>query len=525
MSAVADMREANSFDHATDTERRTRVVARLRALVGRALAASPFYLRDRSVLEALMTEHDETKFLRLYRDVTPLTKAELSNSFDRLITDRTLSMERCASFDASHSAGDEVLEAGDGGAVQVIKTSGTSGTVVYVVDRVANIRRVMASVLFRALFRYAYRTGLLAYFIPFARPVLRMFRRSTSGAKRRRRSLSFGERLGRIFRPAVLVFVHRGNRSVYRGTTKHSQPWFVRPLAHVELVSHETSLETILDRTEEIDPEFVFGLPSRLEWLARAQLRGELAIDPLAIYVGGETLRADLIALFHDAWPSAHVVNTYGATETKVIGIACPECRELHLLEDVVHLELYRDDGTETGVGETATHVYATSLRNELLPVLRYTMTDRIVPLADAGCRIRTRRIRVEGREPAFVWAKRTSGEWVPLNGRMLKERLVAIPGSSGFLLEYRELGSLRLRLVSNDDASAIEASAREALATWSSEQGGTLAEYFPHLGVEVVTTETWNRLGGKLDTILSSVVPDTLADAGDEPEDEGDVR
>jgi len=517
LSAFAEMRAAGRFDRADDGARRSLVVERLRALVTHALASSRFYLRDRAVLEALVVEHDETTFLRLYRDITPLTKDELCSSFDALVTDPSLTLDRCATFDASHAAGDAVLATGDGSAVQVIKTSGTSGTVVYIVDRVANIRRVMANVLFRALFRYAFRAGLLSYFLPFARPILRLFRASTGARKRRSHPLSFGERLARFFRPAVLVFVHRGNRSVYRGTTKHSQPWFVRPIAHIELVSHETSLETILDRTEAIDAEFIFGLPSRLEWLARAQLRGELSIDPLAIYVGGETLRADLVALFHEAWPRAHVVNTYGATETKVIAIACPDCRELHLLEDVVHLELYRENGTETGLDEIAEHVYATSMRNELLPVLRYTMTDRIAKLPDAGCRIRTPRIRVEGREPAFVWAKRESGEWVPLNGRMLKERLVAIPGTSGFLLEARELGTIRLRLVADGTDPSLESRAREALSSWSHEQGGTLAAFFPSVAIEVVSTEEWNRLGGKLNTIVATVLPDTLA--VDDPE------
>lgn len=513
MSAIGEMREANRFDHAEPEVRRANVVERLRALVAHALASSEFYRRDRAVLESLVVEHDEERFLRQFRDVTPLQKHELTSSFDTIVTDESLTLERCAGFDASHAAGDAVLTDGRGEAVQVIKTSGTSGTVVYIVDRVANIRRVMTTVLFRALFRYAFRTGLLAYFLPFARPLLRLFRRSPGVKKRRHGALSFGERLARFARPAVLVFVHRGNRSVYRGTTKHSQPWFVRPIAHIELVSHESSLDTILDRTEEIDPEFIFGLPSRLEWLARAQLRGELAIDPLAIYVGGETLRSDLVDLFTAAWPRAHVVNTYGATETKVIAIACPECRELHLLEDVVHLELYREDGTETGVGETADHVYATALRNQLLPVFRYAMTDRIVPLADAGCRIRTRRIRVEGREPAFVWARRATGEWVPLNGRMLKERLVALEASNGFLLDYREVGRIALRLVSSAaDPRSLEADARRALAAWAEDQGGSLDAFFPSVAIEVVPVEEFHRLGGKLDTIVATVVPDTLA-------------
>jgi phenylacetate-coenzyme A ligase PaaK-like adenylate-forming protein len=513
MSLVADLREANTFDHSDDRTRRRAVMERLRGVLARVHARSELYRRDRAVIEALLVEHDVDRFFLLYRDVTPLTKHDLANSFDKLVTDPGLTLEKCAAFDAAHTAGDGLLTTTEGGAHQVLKTSGTSGSVVYIVDRVANIKRVMANVLFRALFRYAYRTGLFAYFLPLFRPLLRTFRGRPLPKKRARATLSAGQRLLRALRPAVMVFVHRGNRSVYRGTTSHSQPWWVRALVHVELVSHESSLEAILDRAEDIDAEFIFGLPSRLEWLARAQQKGEIALDPLAVYVGGETLKPELVALFAEAWPRAHVVNTYGATETKATAIACPECREMHLLEDIVYLELYDDQGKQAAEGTAAEHVYATSLRNEVLPVLRYAMTDRIVRLPDAGCRLRTTRIRVEGREPAFVWAQRTdTGAFTPLNGRMLKERLVGMKGSSGFLLTYREVGALDLRVVAAgapDDA--LRDRARNALDSWAREQGAPLDTFFANVRIELVDQETWNREGGKLDAIVATVVPPTL--------------
>ncbi|MFO0696326.1 MAG: hypothetical protein U0230_22360 [Polyangiales bacterium] len=519
---LAGLLEANAFDHADDATRRRATMERLRELVRHVLAHSRFYARDRAILETLLGETEPERFFALYRQVKPLTKDDLVDSFDALVTDPALPKAKVKAFDEAHGDGKAVLESSDG-PCQVLKTSGTSGKVVYVVDRVSNIRTVMSVLLFRTLVRVLWVARMWPVLLPFGRPLYRLFR-GRHGLPRRG-SLStvhrptLGARIARFFRPAVLVFVHRGNRSVYRGTTSFSQPLWTRLLLGVHVLSHEESLTGILARTQWLDPEFVFGLPSRIEWLARAKIAGEIAIDPLAIYVGGETLHDDLKSLFRRAWPHALLINTYGATETKAIATACAECGELHLLEDIVHVELYDAEGRPTAAGSAAEQVFVTSLRNEVLPVLRYAMTDRVVPLPDAGCRWRTRRIRVEGREPAFLWAPhREKGEWMPLNGRMLKESLVAIPDSRGFLVRYVEPGRIELRFVTDSkDPSArerIAAAAGKALDALCADQGSRTQDLFPHVELEVLDAERWNREGGKLDVISASVTPPELAKA-----------
>jgi acyl-CoA synthetase (AMP-forming)/AMP-acid ligase II len=288
------------------------------------------------------------------------------------------------------------------------------------------------------------------------------------------------ERVTRFFRPSILVFVHRGNRSVYRGTTSHSQPLWARLLLHVRVLSHEESLESILAGAGWQQPEFMFGLPSRIEWLARAQLEGRLAIDPVAVYVGGETLHAELLDLFRKAWPRSVVINTYGATETKAIATACGECGELHVLEDIVHLELYGEGGRPLQEGEFAHEVYCTGMWNRVTPVVRYAMTDRIQLLGDIGCAWRTRRIRVAGREPAFVWAQHQhTGAWVPLNARMLKESLVGLPDVLGFRVRYAEVGRLELTLVVSREGGeeALREAASRAVAELTRDQGSAVTE------------------------------------------------
>src|SRR6185436_1804533 len=88
-------------------------------------------------------------------------------------------------------------------------------------------------------------------------------------------------------RAALVVFVHRGNRSVYQGATSQGAPAWARALLEIHVVAHDASLEAILGDVERIGPAFLFGLPSRLEWLAMAQIAGRLRIRPTVIFVGG----------------------------------------------------------------------------------------------------------------------------------------------------------------------------------------------------------------------------------------------
>jgi phenylacetate-coenzyme A ligase PaaK-like adenylate-forming protein len=521
---LSRFREAARFDAADAVTRRALVRGRLEAMLRWCRDESPFYARYADAIDAVLAEPDNERFFAAYAGLPALTKQHMVDDFDALMTDRELSRARVEAFDAEHGDGLGILETARG-AHQAIKTSGTSGTMVFVVDSVRCIKEVMSLLLFRALLRVLYQTGMWPVFLPFMRPLYRLARRlrrgAVEGAAPTPLPPSVGERLARFFRPSLLVFVHRGNRSVYRGTTSHSQPLWVRLLMHIRVLSHEETLNTILRRTQWQQPEFIFGLPSRIGWLARAQLRGELRIDPLAVYVGGETLHAELLDLYKRAWPRTVVINTYGATETKGMATACAECGELHVLEDIVHLELYDAQGGPVAAGDVADQVFCTGLWNRVTPVLRYAMTDRIEVLPDAGCRWRTQRIRVRGREPAFLWAPhQKTGEWVPLNGRMLKESLVALPDAIGFMVRYVSAGAISLQFVLETDDATGEVSqrltkgARAALAALVREQGSDVAELFPNVSVEVFDMQGWNEAGGKLGAIVASVLPPHLETA-----------
>jgi protein-S-isoprenylcysteine O-methyltransferase Ste14/phenylacetate-coenzyme A ligase PaaK-like adenylate-forming protein len=517
--ALGLIRRARRFDRLEPAGRRAQVRRRIEALVRACLDGSAFYRqRSAELLAQLLAADTNDRFFELFGQLPALGKADLAERFDAIVTDPEIRLERVAAFDREHPEGRSYLRTARG-QHSVLKTSGTSGKIVYILDNAATQRGSVTLVLYRALLRVLWRKRALHLIVPFGKPLVAIGRlilgrgRRPAGKLRR----SFGQRLLQALRPSLLVFVHRGNRSVYRSATGKTLPLWMRLIVNIEIISHEESLQSILEKTEALQPELIFGLPSRIEWLARAQQKGELAIAPAFVYAGGETLHPNLVELFRDAWPGCAVINTYGATETKPIALACAQCGELHVCEDLVYLELLDEQGGDAPAGAPAARVLATGLWNHVVPVLRYEMTDVIVPLDDAGCDWRTRRIRVAGREPAFLWVQRPkSAEWIPLNGRMLKERLTEVEGVRGFMVRQPRAERLELTFVieqlADGEVTRIEAEARRCVAALVAEQGkATLDEVLPELVVSVYDPDGWNRVGGKLGAIQSSVKPPEL--------------
>src|SRR5262249_54893381 len=144
------------------------------------------------------------------------------------------------------------------GTYNVKKTSGTSGKLVFQVDTLDVQREVSSLLVYRTLLRTLAHGN--AFFALVPKPK----------------------------RAALVVFVHRGNRSVYQGATAQGAPAWARALLDIHIVSHDAALEQILDDVNRIAPAFLFGLPSRLEWLAMAQIAGKLRIAPAIVFAGGE---------------------------------------------------------------------------------------------------------------------------------------------------------------------------------------------------------------------------------------------
>ena len=114
------------------------------------------------------------------------------------------------------------------------------------------------------------------------------------------------------------------------------------------------ALDDLVEQLQRFQPTMIFGYPSVLDLLAKAQLTGELSIAPRKVLTGGETLPAGFRDRVRAAWQAA-VFDEYGLTETNVFAWECQEHAGLHIDEDAVILEVVDEQNRVLPSGEQET--------------------------------------------------------------------------------------------------------------------------------------------------------------------------
>lgn len=150
-----------------------------------------------------------------------------------------------------------------------------------------------------------------------------------------------------------------------------------------------------------LDPTVIVTVPSVLERCLDSLTRG-LARRPHAklrslVYVG-EPLRGATRARLEDDL-GMKIFAYYGASETSALGIECQAHDGIHLFTDQNYLELWSENP-----GDTAAKLVVTTLHQEGLPLLRYSLGDRItVRPGRCACGLSDPRVDVVGRTDGSV--------------------------------------------------------------------------------------------------------------------------
>lgn len=127
-------------------------------------------------------------------------------------------------------------------------------------------------------------------------------------------------------------------------------------------------------------PTHLVGYPTVIGRLARAQLAGQLRINPVRVSTNSEPLLDEDRTAITEAWqPVIH--NLWGSTEIGVQAVGCGYGQGLHVCEDEVVLERVDDNGRPVGPGEPAARTLATGLANRTFPFIRYDLGDQVLPL------------------------------------------------------------------------------------------------------------------------------------------------
>ncbi|MFO1324006.1 MAG: AMP-binding protein [Burkholderiales bacterium] len=151
----------------------------------------------------------------------------------------------------------------------------------------------------------------------------------------------------------------------------HGKPWLDMKSFPVTL-----PLPELVAALNAYRPAFVASYPTVLTMLADEQRAGRLHLRSAGLWAGGEVLSPAAHAAIERAFDTP-VHNEYGASECLSIGYACSE-RRMHVNADWVILEPVDERHRPVPPGTLSHTVLLTNLANNVQPIIRYDLGDRV---------------------------------------------------------------------------------------------------------------------------------------------------
>jgi phenylacetate-CoA ligase len=341
---------------------------RLRKLLSIAIDRSPFHAaRLRGIDPATFAVSD-------LPSLPVLTKGEMMENFDDIVTDRDLSLKRAEDHLDVLASDNYLLDR-----YRVVSSGGSSG-----------------------------RRGIYVYGWDEWITLVLMERRGSVGQL----SLS-PPRIASLFsdKPAHIsgalhAFAH--DPSV--------------PVLHLPMT---TPLASIVAQLNTFQPTLIQGYPTALNLLVAEARAERLQIDPRIVRTSGELLTSATRRAVRELWET-EIVDNWGASE----GVHTSSCSAgaMHLPDDLVIIEAVDERGRPVAPGRRASKIYLTSLYNLTQPLIRYEITDSMV--VEAGpCACGSAHSRITdlgGRlSDVFVYPNGATLHAAALEGPLFRDRRV----------------------------------------------------------------------------------------------------
>lgn len=335
---------------------------RLRALLAHAISRSPYYRRRFAGLDVARCHLE---------DLPTLTKAEMMEHYDELVTDPRLKKDDLAAFtDDLHNLGR--LNLGEYG---VSHTSGSQGQPALIVQDQDALSLIFAV-------QFARATKLKRRFLPH---------------------------LGRLFKPARMA-VMTVKPGFYPSAAAFAyQPKYLSPMFKVLRLSYSDPMETNIRRLEEFRPDYITGYASALEALGREEAEGRMNLRRLRC-LQQITNVAEPLSDASGAWLErvfdAHVTDEYAMGECMALTSGCTAGRGSHVNSDLAVLEVVDEKNRPVPPGTEGSKVLVTNLYNYVQPIIRYEVDDRVT-MSGAPCSCGSplpHVARIGGRTKDLLW-------------------------------------------------------------------------------------------------------------------------
>jgi phenylacetate-coenzyme A ligase PaaK-like adenylate-forming protein len=304
---------------------------RLQEVVREAVERSPWHRERLASID--IDRLDETSL----RELPAMTKHDLMEHFDRIVTDDRLSLALVNDHLQTVTTGSYLLDG-----YTAITSSGSTGE--------------------RGAFVYDW-VGWATFWVSAFRYLLRAKWSDPELASR----------------PVVLGWVAAAHFT--HATAALSRTFTSPDFANVRfpVTLPEDEIVAGLNRAQ---PDFLVTYPSALHALSFEARAGRLRIAPRQVLTCAEPLLPEIRAAAEAVW-DVRVGNLWGASEGGGVSAACHRGRS-HLSDDLLIVEPVNDHGRPVAPGQRSARVYLTNLFNRALPLIRYEITDEVTILAEA---------------------------------------------------------------------------------------------------------------------------------------------
>jgi phenylacetate-CoA ligase len=246
----------------------------------------------------------------------------------------------------------------------------------------------------------------------------------------------------------------------------------------------------IVSRLNRLQARGLFGYPSVLARLAAEQQAGRLTIAPQLVNCTAEQLQPQFRAAIRQAF-GAPVFNTFATTEG-LAGSSGPDEEFITLATDSCIVELVDAANRPVPPGTASAKVLVTNLYNHLQPLIRYELNDSFTQQPDAASHGHLR-VSVEGRADDILRYDHTD-----VHPLVLRSVLLAHPGVLDYQVRQTTGGAaVHVQLDRDTDLAVLRDQLRQAMAR------AGLAD--PEVTVHAVPTLPRHPETGKLQRVISA--------------------
>lgn len=338
--------------------------------LGQLVSLSPYFLGD---AEAVQTEQTK-KFRRLIKhaakespfyarkfagidldtcalsDLPVLSKREMMENFDDVVTDRSLRRSEIQTFIDNPENLGKLFN----GRYGIAHTSGSQGRPALIVQD----RDALA--------------------LTFAMQVAR-------GSSARKKHF---KHLGHVLSPARMAVVTQRPGFYPSGFSFSYIPEGLKPFFKVKWLSVFDPIETTVEALNQFQPNFITGYTSSLQVLAREEMAGRLNLKRSGaleqIINISEPLPEMALARIEQAF-AVPVADQYSMGECLALTSGCSGHRGAHLNADHAILEVVDADYRPVPAGQKGAKVLVTNLYNSVQPFIRYEIDD-VVTMSATRC-------------------------------------------------------------------------------------------------------------------------------------------